>query len=141
MLFLNFSLVLGFISFPFLVSRIAATELFGLKNLQIRLPCAPLPSIIKPIIQIHWSRCFSCGDHWTNFAIVDIINKGTTHRKGYYLVPGGRAKIDLSNGDLIIDNLEIDDEGLYLCRPTGSHGAIVQLDIYGMYGFYSLLEK
>ena len=120
--------------------RAVATELIGLKDLQIRLPCAASLPIRKPIIQIHWSRCVNCGDHWTTLATVDIINIGTGNRRGYYLVPGSRAKIALSNGDLLIDNLERDDQGLYMCRRTGSHGAKVLLDIYGMYISYSKQE-
>ena len=108
------------------------TQHYGYLGLPVELHCAGLTMTSDPhFTQIAWSKCSDCGEKWTELANIDIVNSVARVYPESHVSLGERRRISQDTGNLIINNLQQDDEGLYRCDPTGPDIVQIRLTIYG----------
>ena len=108
------------------------TQRYGYLGLSVELHCAGLSLNTDPhFTKIVWSKCSNCGEKWTVLANIDIINSVVHVFRESHISLGQRRSISQDTGNLIINNLQEEDEGLYRCDPTGPDSVQIGLVIYG----------
>ena len=101
---------------------------YGFDGLPVHMRCPGFTDHLgSGVTRIEWKRCQNCGVAWASIAIREIHHTDDHHSMNVDSRIGSWGEVSISTGDLIINNFDDNDQGLYKCEFTGWKGARVNL--------------